>query len=112
MIRFSLRDKRLFEITEVEIMRVEYIFIDIHRYFEISVFEKLRADCTIIKYFIEPFPDSDTEDYEQVLVPVEPAPALPRKCVQRQQHGNKAILFVPRGGFVIPRYHETVSGNK
>ena len=100
MIRFSLRDKRLFEIIEVEIMRVEYIFI-----------EKLRADCTIIKYFIEPFPDSDTEDYEQVLVPVEPAPALPRKCVQRQQHGNNAILFVPRGGF-IPRYHETVSGNK
>lgn len=27
----------------------------------------------------EPFPDSDTEDYEQVLVPVEPAPALPPK---------------------------------
>ena len=27
MIRFSLRDKRLFEITEVEITRVDYIYI-------------------------------------------------------------------------------------
>ena len=33
--RFSLRDKRLFEITEVEITRVDCIFFDVRGYFEI-----------------------------------------------------------------------------
>ena len=38
-IRFSLRDKRLFEMIEVEITRVDCIFYDTREYFEISVFE-------------------------------------------------------------------------
>ena len=43
-IRFSLRDKRLFEITKIEITRVDCIFFDINRYFWISVFETAGAD--------------------------------------------------------------------
>ena len=41
-IRFSLRDKRLFEITEVEITRVDCIFLR-----NIFYFEQLKAICTV-----------------------------------------------------------------
>ena len=41
-IRFSLRDKRLFEITEVEITRVDCIFLG-----NIFYFEQLKTICTV-----------------------------------------------------------------
>ena len=44
-IRFSLRDKRLFEITEVEITRVDCIFFDVREYIDISEFEMSRTGC-------------------------------------------------------------------
>ena len=44
-IGFSLRDKRLFEITEVEITRVDCILFDLSGYFEVSVLEKMRVSC-------------------------------------------------------------------
>ena len=45
-IRFSLRDKRLFEITDVEITRVDCISLDIIGYFEIRGFKISRVDYT------------------------------------------------------------------
>ena len=43
----SLRDNQLFEITEVEIAKVDCIFFDIRRYFEIPVFAISRVECII-----------------------------------------------------------------
>ena len=36
-VRFSLRDKRLFEITEVEITRVEYIYVKVGEIFFLDI---------------------------------------------------------------------------
>ena len=44
-IRFSLRDKRLFEITEVEITRFGCILLNMRGYFEIAMFEITNVDC-------------------------------------------------------------------
>ena len=50
-IRFSLRDKQLFEATEDEITKVDCIFFYKREYFEISVYEISSANC-LIRLFI------------------------------------------------------------
>ena len=40
-IRFSLRDKRLFEITEVEITRVDCIIVDIYLFIDCFISESM-----------------------------------------------------------------------
>ena len=52
-IRFSLRDQPLFEITEIEITRVDCIFFFIRRLLETSVFEIWRVDCIVIVSLIQ-----------------------------------------------------------
>ena len=47
-IRFSFRDKRLFEITEVEITRVDCICVAIRGYLDMSVFEITKVNCNML----------------------------------------------------------------
>ena len=61
--RFFLRDKRLFEITEVEITRVDCIFFDFKikeytvnsRYLEITEVEITRVDCIFFDFKIKEY---------------------------------------------------------
>ena len=53
-IRFSLRDKRLFEITEVEIMRVDCIWISLFFFLQNVTFYKKKDSLTVEIYCIFP----------------------------------------------------------